>query len=279
MREKFKKYVPLLIGKYLQLLFFFSPKKALHKAYMLFCTPRKGKVLPEQEDFLDEAEDAVIAVEDIYIQSYRWANMGETILVVHGWESNTHRWKRIIQKLHQQGYNVVAFDAPAHGYSSGKILSVPFYTQCLQKMVELYRPDHIMGHSVGGMTTLYHQYVYPDQEINKLIILAPPSDLERIMGQFQGILRLSSKFMKALDDFFKNKYGFYFEEFSVSKFATSIDKKGLLIHDKYDDIAPYNEVVAISQSWKGSQFITTENYGHSLFYEEVDDMIITFLKS
>ncbi len=279
MREKFKKYAPLLIGKYLQLLFFFSPKKALHKAYVLFCTPRKGKVLPEQEDFLDEAEDAVIAVEDIYVQSYRWANMGETILVVHGWESNTHRWKRIIEKLHQQGYNVVAFDAPAHGYSSGKILSVPFYTQCLQKMVELYRPDHIMGHSVGGMTTLYHQYVYPDQEINKLIILAPPSDLERIMGQFQGILRLSSKFMKALDDFFKNKYGFYFEEFSVSKFATSIDKKGLLIHDKYDDIAPYNEAVAISQSWKGSQFITTENYGHSLFYEEVDDMIITFLKS
>ena len=279
MREKFKKYAPLLIGKYLQLLFFFSPKKALHKAYVLFCTPRKGKVLPEQEDFLDEAEDAVIAVEDIYVQSYRWANMGETILVVHGWESNTHRWKRIIQKLHQQGYNVVAFDAPAHGYSSGKILSVPFYTQCLQKMVELYRPDHIMGHSVGGMTTLYHQYVYPDQEINKLIILAPPSDLERIMGQFQGILRLSSKFMKALDDFFKNKYGFYFEEFSVSKFATSINKKGLLIHDKYDDIAPYNEAVAISQSWKGSQFITTENYGHSLFYEEVDDMIITFLKS
>ena len=279
MREKFKKYAPLLIGKYLQLLFFFSPKKALHKAYVLFCTPRKGKVLPEQEDFLDEAEDAVIAVEDIYVQSYRWANMGETILVVHGWESNTHRWKRIIEKLHQQGYNVVAFDAPAHGYSSGKILSVPFYTQCLQKMVELYRPDHIMGHSVGGMTTLYHQYVYPDQEINKLIILAPPSDLERIMGQFQGILRLSSKFMKALDDFFKNKYGFYFEEFSVSKFATSVDKKGLLIHDKYDDIAPYNEAVAISQSWKGSQFITTENYGHSLFYEEVDDMIITFLKS
>ena len=279
MREKFKKYAPLLIGKYLQLLFFFSPKKALHKAYVLFCTPRKGKVLPEQEDFLDEAEDAVIAVEDIYVQSYRWANMGETILVVHGWESNTHRWKRIIQKLHQQGYNVVAFDAPAHGYSSGKILSVPFYTQCLQKMVELYRPDHIMGHSVGGMTTLYHQYIYPDQEINKLIILAPPSDLERIMGQFQGILRLSSKFMKALDDFFKNKYGFYFEEFSVSKFATSINKKGLLIHDKHDDIAPYNEAVAISQSWKGSQFITTENYGHSLFYEEVDDMIITFLKS
>ena len=279
MREKFKKYAPLLIGKYLQLLFFFSPKKALHKAYVLFCTPRKGKVLPEQEDFLDEAEDAVIAVEDIYVQSYRWANMGETVLVVHGWESNTHRWKRIIEKLHEKGYNVVAFDAPAHGYSSGKILSVPFYTQCLQKMVELYRPDHIMGHSVGGMTTLYHQYVYPDQEINKLIILAPPSDLERIMGQFQGILRLSSKFMKALDDFFKNKYGFYFEEFSVSKFATSIDKKGLLIHDKYDDIAPYNEAVAISKNWKGSQFITTENYGHSLFYEEVDDMIITFLKS
>lgn len=277
MKEKFEKYLPVLIGRYFRFLFFFFPKKAVNRAYILFCTPRKGKTLPEQEDFLEEAADEIILVNDLEIQTYRWGNMGETILMIHGWESNTHRWKRIINKLHKKGYNVIAFDAPAHGNSSGKILNVPLYTQCLQKVIELYRPNHILGHSVGGMTTIYHQSIYPNQEIEKLIILAPPSELSRIMKGYQRILKLSPKFMEALDQFFKEKHGFYFKEFSASDFAKKLSHNGLLIHDKYDDIAPYQEAEAIGKNWSNANFITTENYGHSLFFEEVDAMIINFL--
>ncbi|WP_438710070.1 alpha/beta hydrolase [Aquimarina muelleri] len=278
MKEKFKNYLPVIIGKYIQFLFFFYPKKALHKAYILFSTPRKGKVLLEQEFFLEEAVDEVILIEDIYIQTYRWSNMGETILLVHGWESNTHRWKNLIQKLHKERYNIIAFDAPAHGNSSGKILNIPLYTKCLQKIVELYRPNHILGHSIGAMTTIFHQYTYPSIEIEKLIMLAPPSDLSRIMKGYQDILKLSPKFMKALNLYFKEKHGFYFEEFSASIFSKKINKKGLLIHDKNDPIAPYTEAEAISKNWDEVRFISTENYGHSLFHDEVDNMIIDFLK-
>ncbi len=278
MREKFKKYLPVLIGKYIQLLFFFSPKKAVEKAYILFCTPQKGKILPDQEYFLEEAEDEVVLVDDTYIQTYLWPSLGETVLMVHGWESNAHRWKGLIQKLNEEGYNVVAFDAPAHGNSSGQILNVPLYTQCLQKMIELYRPNHIIGHSVGGMTVIFHQHSYPNQEIDKLVVLAPPSELARIMKTYQGILRLSKKFMTALDEYFKNKHGFYFEEFSVTEFAKSLTQTGLLIHDKHDDIAPYSEAVCISKNWNNVQFNSTEDFGHSLFFDEVDDMIIHFLK-
>ncbi|MEW7291080.1 alpha/beta hydrolase [Aquimarina sp. 2304DJ70-9] len=279
MREKFKQYLPTLIGKYIQFLFFFSQKKALNKAYILFCTPRKGKILPEQEDFLEDAEDEIILVEDLEIQTYRWSSLGETILLIHGWESNAHRWKRLIQKLHKKGYNVIAFDAPAHGNSSGKILNVPLYTKCLQKIVELYRPNHLLGHSVGGMTTIFHQYTYPSPEIEKLIVLAPPGELARIMKGYQEILKLSPKFMKALDQYFKNKHSFYFKEFSAPQFVKNLTHKGLLIHDKNDDVAPYAEAEAISKNWNGVHFIATEDYGHSLFFDEVDTMIIDFLKA
>ncbi len=277
MREKFKKYAPIVIGKYIQFLFFFFPKKAVNKAYILFCTPRKGKVLPEQEYFLEEAEDEVIQYNNHYIQTYRWGNLGETILLIHGWESNAHRWKKLITKLHKKGYNVIAFDAPAHGNSSGKILNIPLYTECLQKVIELYRPNHLLGHSVGGITTIFHQYSYPSSEIEKLIVLAPPGELKRVMKGYQEILKLSPKFMKALDQYFKDKHGFYFEEFSAPFFAKNLTHKGLLIHDKNDDVAPHEESVAIGKSWNGVEFISTEDFGHSLFFDEVDSMIIEFL--
>ncbi len=278
MKEKYKKYIPVIIGKYVQFLFFFSPKKALDKAYILFCTPRKGKVLPEQEYFLEEAEDEIVSIDNTELQTYRWPGIGETILMIHGWESNSHRWKALIQKLNEQGFNVIAFDAPGHGNSSGKLLNVPLYTKCAQKIIELYRPNHIIGHSVGGMTTIFHQYTYPNQEIEKLIILAPPSELSRIMKGYQEILKLSPKFMNALSQYFKNKHGYNFDEFSVADFAKKLDQKGLLIHDKNDDIAPYSEAVSISKNWSNAHFITTEDFGHSLFFDEVDDMIMNFLK-
>ncbi|MDH7445017.1 alpha/beta fold hydrolase [Aquimarina sp. 2201CG14-23] len=278
MREKLKKYLPIFIGKRLLFIFFFNKKKALHKAYLLFCTPQKGKVLPDQEYFLEEAEDEIISVNGNHIQTYRWSNMGETILMVHGWDSNSHRWKTLIEKLHQQNYNIIAFDAPAHGNSSGKILNVPLYAECLQKIVELYRPNHIVGHSVGGMTTIFHQYTYPNPEIEKLVVLAAPTELSVIMDGYQKTLKLSDKFMDALSLYFKDKFGFNFEEFSIATFAKKITHPGLLVHDKHDDVAPYDGAIKIHKNWSNAKFVTTEDFGHSLFFDEVDDIIIDFLK-
>ncbi|GAA4108248.1 alpha/beta fold hydrolase [Aquimarina addita] len=273
-----KKYAPLIKGKQLLFLFLLAPKKALKKAFILFCTPRAGKVLPDQAYFLEEAEDEVVIFNNLEIQTYRWAGNGPTILLVHGWDSNTHRWKTLIEKLHQLDFTIIAFDAPAHGYSSGKTLHVPLYTECVQKIVALYRPNHIIGHSAGGMATIFHQFSYPDSEIEKVIILASPTKLASIMNGYQKTLKLSDKFIQALNQYFKDQFGFYFEEFSMAEFAKNIEKPGLIIHDKYDDIAPYDEAVEIAKNWKNVQFKTTENFGHSLFFDEVDDMIINFLK-
>lgn len=278
MIKKLKKYLPTLMGKRLLLLFFFNKKKALHKAYILFSTPQKGKILPDQEYFLEEAEDENIYIDGNHIQTYRWPSMGETILLVHGWDSNSHRWKTLIERLHQENYNIIAFDAPAHGHSSGKTLNVPLYAACLQKIVALYRPNYIMGHSVGGMTTIFHQFKYPNPEIEKLIVLAPPTELAVIMEGYQKTLKLSDTFMDALSQYFKDKFGFYFEEFSIAEFAKQLTHPGLLIHDKYDDIAPYSGAEKIQKNWKDVKFVTTENFGHSLFFDEVDDMIVDFLK-
>ena len=83
--------------------------------------------------------------------------------------------------------------------------------------------------------------------------------------------------MDALNQFFKDKHGYYFEEFSMAIFAKNLHKKGLLIHDIYDPIAPFPEAENIYKNWKGVQFIKTENLGHSLFYDQVDHWIIEFL--
>ncbi|QKX05593.1 alpha/beta hydrolase [Aquimarina sp. TRL1] len=280
MNKHIKKALPLLVGKHLELLFFFNKQKALVQAFTFFCTPRKGRVLPEQEHFLEEAFDDILHIEDLKIQSYSWPNHNkETILLVHGWESNTYRWKPLIELLHAQGYTILSLDAPAHGYSSGKQFNIPLYAACMDLIIQKHKPTYIIGHSIGGMTTLYSQYKFSYPFIQKIIALAPPSELQGLLSHFQNTLKLSDKFIKELDTYFKREFGFFSHEFSIANYVKDIDTPGLLIHDAYDDITPYSEALKISKSWKGVSFITTQNYGHSLFFEEVNEMILHFLKN
>ena len=59
MKKIFTRLIPRLYGAYFNLLALFSKKKAAEAAFTVFCTPRKGKVLPLQRDFLNEISNPI----------------------------------------------------------------------------------------------------------------------------------------------------------------------------------------------------------------------------
>jgi len=279
MKKILNKYIPRVYGSYFNALVHFSKKNIPAKAFTLFCTPRKGKVLQQQKSFLENAKDDILEIAGIAIQTYRWQGNGPTLLLMHGWESNTFRWRNFIFKLQAENYNIIAMDAPAHGNSTGKVLNVPLYADCAQLVIETYKPTYIVGHSFGGMTMLYNQYKYPNEKIEKLVSLAAPSELSDFMRQYKAMLGLSNKLMNNIENYFVERFGFRFAEFSSSKFVQSNTKKGLLIHDELDVIAPIWSTEQVHANWKGSLFIKTKGLGHSLHQDKVRNQVIEFLKS
>lgn len=270
--------IPRLLGFYLNLLALIAPKKAARKAFFIFCKVRKGRVKPVQEAYLEQARHQVEEVAGHRVQSYYWPGEGPAVLLIHGWESNTFRWRNLIGHLREGGFQIYAFDAPAHGYSSGTYLHVPLYTQCVEHMVQKYHPRHIVGHSVGGMTALYHAHRHPNEKVARIVTIGSPSEFYEIMEQYQEILGFNDRVMKALDTFVFEEFGFHVHEFSTSRFAREIPKKGLLLHDKKDAIAPYHASVRVHQNWKDSVLIETEGLGHSMHQDEVNQSIVRFLQ-
>ncbi len=279
MKRLLNKYLHHAYGAYLNGLALFSRKKAAEKAFRLFCTPRKGKVLPQQKEYLNAAKDATLEVEGVRLQTYRWPGEKETVLLLHGWESNAFRWRKLIAELQNEGYTIIAFDAPAHGNSTGQLLNVPLYTECAQRVIEKYRPKHIIGHSVGGMTMMYHQYKYPNTYIDKMVSLAAPSEFSELMAHYQQLLNFNEKVLQALDEYILQRFGFRINDFSTSKFVQNITKKGLLVHDELDAITPIIASERVHAQWKNSTFIKTKGLGHSLHQEGVNKSIVSFLKS
>ncbi len=279
MKKLLTKLVPKFYGIYLNSYAFILPKKAAEKAFSIFSKVRKGKVLSHQETYMNAAKDRILHIADHKIQTYCWPGEKETVVLIHGWESNAWRWHKLIEKLQAADFNIIAFDAPAHGYSSGTHLQVHLYAQVLQVVLETYAPKHLVGHSMGGMTALYNEYLHPSSFVIKIVTVGSPSEYHEIMTHFKKLLNLNNRMANALRAYIFKRFGFSDKDISSSKFVQTNSKEGLLFHDRFDNITPYRASEQVHAAWKGSRLITTEGLGHSLHQDEVNEQIVAFLTS
>ncbi|MGD1946596.1 MAG: alpha/beta hydrolase [Croceivirga sp.] len=277
MKKLQSQIIPLLYGQWLNLVALFDSQKAARIAFDIFCTIRKGRVLPGQKDFLDSAKFSVETIEEHHIQTYKWPGKKDTVLLLHGWESNTHRWRNLINKLRAQDYEILAFDAPAHVYSTGEMLHVPLYAQSLRHVLDKFQPKRVVAHSMGGMTVLYEHYRNPKSSVEKIVTIGSPCEFEGFMHHYQGLFKFNNRVWKAMDKRLKIWFDYHFHEFSSARFVKNNMINGLLFHDKNDKQVAYTESVKVHENWKGSQLILTEGLGHSMHQEGVNDQIISFL--
>lgn len=266
-------------GMWFNLVAVFSPDTAAKLALKTFAKVRKGRVTPQQQPFLDEAKHSLEPIGENQIQTYQWAGNGPTALLIHGWESNSFRWRNLIQILREEGFHVIAFDAPAHGYSSGKIMHVPLYTECVEHMVQAFDPKYIIGHSVGGMTALYHAHRHPNESVEKIVTIGSPAEFEEIVQSYQGLLGFNNRVLKAFDKLVFKEFGYHIHEFATPKFVKGNPKKGLILHDRLDRIAPFHASQKVHDAWQDSVLIPTEGLGHSMHQEDVNRQIVAFLKN
>ena len=196
-----------IIGNSLNALSYISPKYASDKALDLFATPRKGRVLEKQKAFLDSAETHQLQYEDFNILTYNWKGTGKTILLAHGWESNTHRWEVLINQLTALNYNIIALDAPAHGASSGKQFNAVLYSEFINAVAKKFEPEIIIGHSVGGMASVFCMHSHKLPSIKKMILLGAPAHFTGVFSRYKTMMGYNNRISKGLDRLVLENFG------------------------------------------------------------------------
>ncbi|RYJ36704.1 Alpha/beta hydrolase [Flavobacterium anhuiense] len=266
------------VGSYINFLSYVRPQKATELSYALFSQPRIGRLKKEElPKVLRHTETEIFHHNEHHFQTYVWKGNETKILLVHGWESNAARWKKTLPHLQKSGSTIIAIDAPAHGQSSGKEFNVPLYAEFINKAVEKYQPEIIIGHSIGGAACIYHQYLFPNTSINKMVILGAPSDLKTLIDNYISMLSLNRRMLPLLESKFINRFNFKLEDFSGQKFASEITIPGFIAHDTADKIVAFAEGKKIAQGWKNSQFIETSGLGHGMHDDELYNKVIEFL--
>ena len=272
-----KKYLPRIIGGSINFTSYFSTRFAAKLALDLFSMPKKGKIQPKEAEYLKSATQNQVYFENLSIKTYHWKGEKETILLAHGWESNSFRWKDLIEQLKSKNYNIIALDAPAHGASGGKFFNALLYSECINMVAQKFNVHTIIGHSVGGMASVFFQHKYQLKSIEKLVLLGAPADFSGVFTRYENMMGYNHRVSKALENHVLKRYNHLPEYFSPAAFSKDIKAKGLIIHDKKDRIIPYKDGLKFKQNYANSEFIATKGFGHGLKSEIVYQHVLDFL--
>lgn len=266
------------IGLYINVLSFVFPKQASQLAYAYFSQPREGRLLKTSlPGILQEAESEMFHLQENYFHTYTWRGNDTIILLVHGWESNASRWENLLPYLKKSGSTIIAIDGPAHGLSSGKEFNIPKYAEFIDIAVEKFKPQYLIGHSMGGKTCLYYQSVYQNDALKKMVILGAPSDFKIILNNYITLLSLNIKISKSLELRYLENLKLTIDQFSSKEFASKINIKGLIAHDIDDTVVLFKEGKKIASTWKNAIFIETKGLGHSMHDDELYQKVFRFL--
>jgi len=95
-------------------------KVAMHQ----LMNPQIRKLRKQEDAVLNTAKKESFQFKSFEIQTYHWKGNGTPILLIHGWEGQAGNFADIVPALLKINYDVYAFDAPSHGYSSKGSTSV-----------------------------------------------------------------------------------------------------------------------------------------------------------
>jgi len=266
------------IGLYLNLLSFVFPKKANLLAFQLFSQPRKGKLSKNKiPKTLAKANLEKIQFQEQEIATYIWKGNETVILLVHGWESNSSRWKKMLPYLQDTDSTIIALDAPGHGLSGGKEFTITKYAEWIDVIVKKYQPKYLIGHSFGGKTCLYYQSHYKNSSIDKMVILGAPNDFKTILHNYTKLLSLNSSIAEGLDEKCSKIFQKKLDDFTGKHFVSKIKTKGFIAHDINDTVVLFDQGKKIATAWEDAIFIETLGLGHALHDDTLYKQVVSFL--
>lgn len=272
-----QKVIVYLLSNYLRLVNSISPRLGGKHAFLLFCYPFPLKFKKYQSDFLKTSHFSFLDFEGKRIAQYRWGSGEKVILCLHGWQSNSFRWKKYVEVLDKKKYTMICLDAPAHGRSDGVLFNVPMYARLIQQFLEQNKVDSILSHSLGAFSTMYLLSNYPLLSPPKVIALGTPSYADSFIDEFIRVLNLSSKARRNLVTYFTNYSGLKTNDFDSKLFAKNQKSFGLIVHDINDKEAPFEYAKEMAKIWPKSRFFGTEGFGHKLRDDSVVQEVIKFI--
>lgn len=249
---------------------------------VLFSTPIKFPIPKREKMMWESAQKSRLKIEslqkEIEILTYGFSK--KKVLLVHGWSGRSTQLFMIADKLLENGYMVISFDAPSHGNSEGKRASMPDFLAAIDTINQKLGPfDAAVGHSLGGMS-LYNA-VADGFKVKSFTSIGSADTISGVLTNFTNNLGLKLKIAQKLKTLYDKKNNDDIDNYSTSVRAKEIDIPVLVVHDSSDGDVPVSCAYNIRQNLKNGTILITRGLGHTKILRDKNttQRIVSFIKN
>ncbi|MBL0334462.1 MAG: alpha/beta fold hydrolase [Chitinophagaceae bacterium] len=232
--------------------------------------------------FLKKLNHCIFLLEGDTIRGWRWNKGGDKkALIVHGYESTVLNFDRYIKPLVKKGYEVLAFDAPAHGRSGGKKINAPLYKKMILEINRQFGPlDAMIAHSFGGLAAALAMEEINHTANHKMVLIAPATETPTAIDSFFRFLKLDPALRDEFERIIVQKGGVSSAWYSIRRAMKHIRASVLWVHDEDDDTTPWADAQKVkAENHPNIHFVVTSGLGHRRIYRDnkVSRTILDFL--
>ncbi len=245
-----------------------APSFGTRVAMKLFTTPQ-NKTNRAKPDIFKDADILRLPYKDRTLQAYQWGFYGPRVLLVHGWESQAFTFRMVIPELLKKGFSVVAFDAPAHGDSTGSSVNMVEYSESIKCLIDYFEfnggVQSIIGHSFGAIAASY-ELAKDDSttRVNKLVLVSMPTVVSWIIKSFCEFLFIPENIETGMHKYIERRVGASIHDFELAKWGPNMRvEQTLIIHDDEDMVLPMKHVDHVYSIWQTPQYYITHGLGHN----------------
>jgi len=265
-----------------QFLDLFSPSIGAKLIYKLMSTPRIRKLRDFEEKILENARKETVKFKNFDIQTYRWGDPeNRLVFLVHGWEGQAGNLTGLVDLLLQKGYQVMAFDAPAHGKSSRGKTNMFEFTEFVSIMFKEYQPDVIISHSLGSVTAAGVLRRNRDIHIKQWIIVTAPHNFKDKMKEVSDFLGVTNRTMSRLKKMVEKDAGEGIDMLNMKEYCGNLKNvsEALIVHSKEDKVLSIDLARKVHKDFPLSKLIELDGLGHYtiLWSEELKEVLSTQL--
>ncbi|HVI44336.1 MAG TPA: alpha/beta fold hydrolase [Chitinophaga sp.] len=263
------------------------PELTARLFYRMYCTPPGQKMRPTHLQLKDAAQVRQLDVTSyafdsrpVSITTYRWGKSDRKILVVHGWGGSPLHFKQLVQLLVSAGFEVVSYDAPAHGTSGGRrtnlVQWMHVFEQVMRQEGELYG---VVAHSLGGLSAAL-ALARMDLHVPRLVMVSSALSAPAIFDEAFRLFHIHPVVMPHLKGLIRERLQAEMEEMDLHLYINKIQAGRIFIaYDTTDQLVDSRQIDAYLEQAPDikSLRITGEGHFRIMRQKAVLDGILSFL--
>lgn len=226
--------------------------------FRLFCTPLAHSRNSDEVAYLKEGKPFFLPCGAYSIPGWVYPQQGPCAVLAHGWQGSAASWATLIERLRQDGFRVIVYNAPGHHNRPWRS-SLPDFTRALRQVVDTFEPEVLVGHSFGAMTVARVLPHYP--QLKAAALYCSPNRLTELAHGFCRSLKLSESETVEFFEKLQSTFDHPLETEAVEHYLEGLSVPVRLWHDEEDDVVPLSASRAVHKKL-GIPLVETSGLGH-----------------